>query len=513
MLLHLALAAALLAAPPQYHPRNAPDTTATAVTNKLEEPATAGHQVSDPVKTSHTVLCDGKEITYQATAGFLPVLSDGGETEASLFHVTYVVEPARKERPLLFFFNGGPGAASVWLHLGAAGPQRVQMLPDGSLPAAPYRLTANESTWLDRADLVFVDPVGTGYSRAAKAEQSQKFFTQQGDTDSLGRFIRLYLTRHKRWNSPIFLVGESYGAFRVAGLSEYLVEHGIALNGIILISSVMNFQTLSFDHGNDLPYVLFLPSYTATAWYHGKLAPALQADLDKTLTAAQSWAETDYLVALGKGDRQTPDERRATVARLAEFTGLAPGFVADKNLRIDRRLFVRELLREQRQVAGFMDSRFSATDVDPSSPHSFDPTVATIRPPYTAMMNHYLRNDLGFSSDLEYFVLGGGIGRWELDAKNAYADTSDNLRNTFAKNPYMQLFVASGLFDLATPHAATEYTLNHLGLPPELRKNITTRRYAAGHMMYLDTGSLARLKRDVAEFIAGALPSKINIRP
>jgi carboxypeptidase C (cathepsin A) len=386
------------------------------------------------------------------------------------------------------------------------------MLEDGRLPPPPYRLVDNDSSWLDLGDLVFIDPVGTGYSRAAKADQAQKFFTQQGDIDSLGRFIRLYLTRFERWSSPLFLVGESYGAFRSAGLSEYLAEHGIALNGIVLVSSVMNFQTISFDTGNDLPYVLFLPSYAATAWYHGKLAPDLQSDLDKTLAAAEQWAGTEYLTALARGDRLSPEERQAVAAKLAAFTGLDRAFIDTRNLRIDSRSYVRELLRDRRQVVGYMDSRFTAENLEPSSLHGFDPTVATIRPPYTATFNDYVRSELGFRSDLEYFTLGGGTGRWDYEVKNSYADTSDNLRSTLARNPYMNVFVASGLFDLATPHLATEYTLSHLGLTPDLRKNITIRQYRAGHMMYLESGSLKQLKRDISEFISSSLKNRIEVK-
>jgi len=304
----------------------------------------------------------------------------------------------------------------------------------------------------------------------------------------------------------MFLVGESYGTFRAAGLSEYLVDHGIALNGIILVSSIMNLQTTSFDNGNDLPYVLFLPSYAATAWYHKKLVP--RTDLDKTLKAAEVWAATDYSTALGKGDRLSTEEREAVVGKLAGFTGLDRAFIDNRNLRIDKRSFVSELLRKERQLVGFMDSRFTAANLDPAVPSGFDPTIATVRPPFTATFNDYVRVELGFQSDLEYFTLGGGTGHWDWEAKNSYADTSDNLRNTFAKNPYMKLFVASGCFDLATPYFATEYTLAHLGLTPTLREKITTRRYQAGHMMYLDGDSIAQLKRDVAEFISSALALK-----
>jgi carboxypeptidase C (cathepsin A) len=507
--LAILLATALLAVTPNLGPLSAVQAATAAEPAKGEQQQPEKDKGAAPgkrVETRHKVAVSGREFSYTATAGFLPVANDAGENEAQVFYIAYNADklsPGR--RPLLFIFNGGPGSSSVWLHLGAVGPRRVQMLPDGKMPPPPYRMEDNKFTWLDQADLVFIDPVGTGYSRAAKPELTKKFTSVQGDIDSLGRFIRLYLTLHERWSSPLFLVGESYGTFRAAGLAEYLAEHGIALNGIIMISSVLNMQTITFAVGNDLPFELFLPSYTATAWYHHKLAPQFQADLDKSLAAAEEWAATDYLTALGKGDRLTPEERQATVDKLAGFTGLDRAYIDNRNLRIDNRSFARDLLRERREVVGYMDSRFTAANLDPAASSAFDPTIATIRPPYTATFNEYVRKELGFQSDLEYYILGGGTGQWDWEAKNIFADTSENLRNTFAKNPYMKLFVASGCYDLATPHFSSDYTLAHLGLTPALKGNLTSRRYRAGHMMYLDSAVLPQLKRDVAEFIGSAL--------
>ena len=500
---------ALMAETPHTLASQASEPAIVADQHKVEEkqPEKSKTEITEtkPVVTMHKVVMSGKEISYTATAGQLPIMNDAGEDEAHIFFIAYTVKNATPEsrRPLLFVFNGGPGASSVWLHLGAAGPRRVQMLADGRMPPPPYRLVDNDFTWLDHADLVFIDPVGTGYSRAIKPELTKKFVSVRGDIDSVGRFIRLYLTRYERWSSPLFLVGESYGTFRAAGLSEYLVDHGIALNGIILISSIMNLQTTSFDHGNDLPYVLSLPSYAATAWYHKKLVS--QTDLDKTLEAVEAWTATDYVTALAKGDRMSPEERQAVVEKLAGFTGLDKIFIDNHDLRIDSGSFVNELLRKQKQFVGVMDSRLTSANLDPAAPAGFDPTVATIRPPFTAMFNDYVRDELGFRSDLEYFTLGGGIGHWDWETKNSYADTSDNLRNAFAKNPYMKLFFASGYFDLATPYFATEYTLAHLGLTPALRENVTTCRYRTGHMMYLDGDSIPKLQHDVVKFIDSAL--------
>lgn len=507
MLVTLLLTATLVAGTPLQSSPPAPETVIgpAQVRDRGKQPDR--EFITEPgtesVMSRQSITIKGKAYGYTATAGHLPVMNDGGETEARIFFIAYTADkpPSGMDRPILFIFNGGPGAASIWLHLGAIGPRRVLMLPDGSMPPPPYRLVDNEHSWLDHADLVFIDPVGTGYSRAVKPELAAKFAATQGDIDSMGRFIRLYLSRYERWRSPVFLVGESYGTFRAGGLSEYLVEHGIGLNGIIMVSTVLNFQTISFDNGNDLPYALFLPSYTATAWYHRKLPPRYLTDLDTTLAEVEKWAATDYSAALFKGDRLSPDERQAMVAKLAEYTGLDKTFIDSRNLRINTRSFVKELLRDRNQVTGTMDSRFIAMNPDPAAAHLFDPTVATIRPPFTATFNDYVRKELGVRLELEYFTLGGGVGSWNWETKNSYADTSDNLRNSFAKNPYMKLFVASGCFDLATPHFAADYTLSHLGLPPSLRNNITIRRYPAGHMMYLDSAILGRLKDDVAEFI------------
>ncbi len=460
-----------------------------------------------PVVTSHEIRANGKTLKYTVTTGMMPIRNRSGETEAHIFFMAYTLDNAGQasQRPLMFSFNGGPGSSSVWLHLGALGPRRVKMLDDGGMPAPPYRLVDNEHTWLDQTDLVFIDPVGTGYSRPVKPELGKKFFGLQGDIESVGEFIRLYLTRYKRWSSPLFLVGESYGTTRASGLAGHLIDRGIAFNGILLISSIMNFQTARFGRGNDLPYVLFLPTYTATAWYHKKLPADLQQDLRKTLDEVEKWAMTDYTAALAKGDLLTKEERQAVIDRLARYTGLSKTYIDNTDLRIEIRRFDKELLRDQKRTVGRLDSRFKGMDALAASERpDFDPSMTAIRPPYTALFNDYVRTELGFESDLDYHILGGGIGQWDWGVNNGYADTSESLRSAFAKNPYMKLFVASGYYDLATPYFATEYTLNHMGLDPSLRGNIRVTYYEAGHMMYIENRSLAQLKKDVAAFIQGA---------
>jgi len=512
ILLATALTAALTQQPPARQPgQQRPQEQAAPPAEQQRPQAQPLPPMPDvpPAVTKHQVTVGGSAISYTVTTGMMPIKNQAGETEAQIFFMAYTADgqgPAAA-RPLMFSFNGGPGSSSVWLHLGALGPKRVRMLDDGMMPAPPYQLVENEHTWLDQTDLVFIDPVGTGYSRPARPDLGAKFFGLNGDLDSVGEFIRMYLTRYERWASPLFLVGESYGTTRASGLAGLLIERGIAFNGIALVSTVMNFGTLLFAPGNDLPYILILPSYTATAWYHKKLPGELQRlPLRKALDEAEKFAAGDYTVALGKGDRLTAPERQAIVERLARLTGLDPRFIENNNLRVDLGRFNKELLRDQRRTTGRLDSRFKGIDASAASDRpDFDPSNSAIRPPYTAAFNHYVRAELGYKSDLQYHILGGGIGQWNWNVTNGYADTSAALRSAFAKNPYLKVFVASGYYDMATPYFATEYTLDHMGLDPGLRANIKTAYYEAGHMMYIDTKSLAQLKRDVSSFIQGAL--------
>jgi carboxypeptidase C (cathepsin A) len=490
------------AAPPPAEPAKPAEAKPAEKTPEKEEA---------PVVTHHEIRVAGKTLKYTATTGMMPLRDAKGEAEAHLFFVAYTLDGVSDSahRPLMFSFNGGPGSASVWLHLGALGPKRVVMETDGQMPAPPFHLVDNEYTWLDQTDLVFIDPVGTGYSRAAKPELNKKFWSLGGDIQSVGEFIRMYLTRYERWTSPLFLVGESYGTTRAAGLAGYLVERGIAFNGIILVSSILNFETIDFAKGNDLPYVLFLPSYTATAWYHHKLAPDLEADLGRTLREVESWAQTGYAEALAKGDRLPAAERQAAIEKLARYTGLDPRYIDKSDLRVQIFPFSKELLRDQKRSVGRIDSRFKGIDASAAGAEpDFDPSIAAIRPPYTTTFNNYVRGELGYKNDLEYYLLGEGITspwEWGPGSRPGFPDTSDDLRSAFAKNPYMKLYVASGYFDLATPYFATEYTLAHMGLDPSLRGNIRTGEYEAGHMMYIESKSLAKLKHEVGEFVASAL--------
>ncbi len=460
----------------------------------------------EPVVTQHSITINGKPLNYTVTTGMMPIMNEIGEVEAGMFYIAYSKKGVRdhSRRPLMFSFNGGPGSSSVWLHLGAVGPKRTKMTEEGMLPKPPYQLVDNPHTWLQETDLVFIDPVGTGYSRPATKELGEKFWGLKGDIESIGEFIRLYLTRSERWSSPLFLVGESYGTTRAAGLSGYLVDLGIAFNGIVLVSSILNFITARNTKGNDLPALLFLPTYTATAWYHKKLAPGLQKSLKKTLSEVEAWAANDYIMALSKGSALPAKERKQVMEALSRYTGLDPQYIDNTDLRINIHNFCKELLRSEKRTVGRLDSRFKGMDASGVTANpDFDPSMSAIRPPYTAMLNDYIRRDLGYKTDTPYHILGGGINKdWNWgSAGEGHPDTSDALRTAFVKNPYMKVFIASGYYDLATPYFATMYTLDHMGLDASLRDNIATKYYEAGHMMYIHEKCLKELHGDVTVFL------------
>ena len=510
--LRLAVSALLLLAAPLFAaPASGPKAAAKSDAKAEAKPTSPDSSGATPVVTDHSVTVGGKTLRYKVTTGKLPIRNDQGETEAEIFFMAYTLERTGgpETRPLMFSFNGGPGSASVWLHLGAVGPKRVVMMPDGGMPQPPYKLVDNDYTWLDQTDLVFIDPVGTGYSRATKPELGKKFWGVQGDLQSVGEFIRLYLTRYQRWASPLFLVGESYGTTRAAGLSGYLVEQsGIAFNGIVLVSSILNFETADFSRGNELPYSLYLPTYSAIAWYHKKLPADLQSKpLREVLDESEAFAANAYPAALGQGTNLGQAERAATLDKLTRLTGLDRTYLDRADMRVEIFHFCKELLRDQRRTVGRLDGRFKGIDESGvSETPDYDPSLAAIRPPYTATFNQYVRSELNYKSDLPYYILGGGIGSWDWgSARAGFPDVSGSLREAFAKNPDMKLFVASGHFDLATPYFATKYTLDHLGLEPAERARITTREYEAGHMMYIDTAELKKLHTDVSAFITAAL--------
>lgn len=468
--------------------------------------------------THHTIQIDGETIGYTATAGRL-ILSvedekEGEKPKAAIFFVAYTRDagPGADEaayaaaRPITFAFNGGPGSSSVWLHLGLLGPRRVLLEEDGRQLPPPYRLIDNAFSLLDRTDLVFIDPVTTGYSRAVPGEADKQFHSFKADIESVGDFIRLYVSRYGRWASPRYLIGESYGTTRAAGLAGYLQErHGLYLNGIMLVSTVLNFMTLDFAPGNDLPYPLFLPTYAATAHYHGRLGSEVPAELPALLAEVEAFALGDYALALLRGDTLAAGDRAALARRLASYTGLSADYIERCHLRVGIHRFVKELLRAERRTAGRLDSRFTGIDRDAAGEgFEYDPSYAFIQGPYTGLLNDYVRRELRFESDLPYEVLSDRVQPWTFgEHQNAYVNVGETLRKAISQNPYLRVFVASGLYDLATPYLATRYTLDHLSLDEAQRGNVRLAEYEAGHMMYIHAPSLARLKADLAAFLAG----------
>jgi len=468
------------------------------------------------VETKHTILLNGEQIPYTVMAGTIVLKeesekkeageAEGEKPKATFFFVSYTRDDVtdKSSRPITFSFNGGPGSSSVWLHLGALGPRRVLMGDAGSLLPPPYRLADNEYSLLATTDLVFIDPVSTGFSRPTPGEKAREFHSFTKDIETVGDFIRLYTTRYLRWSSPKFLIGESYGTTRAAGLSGYLQErHGLYLNGIMLVSAILHFETAEFDPGNDLPFSLFLPTYAATAWYHKKLDPRLQKDLGATLKEVEAFTGNEYVLALMKGASLPARERARIVAKLARYTGLSPEYIDGTDLRINIHRFVKELLRSEHRTVGRLDSRFMGFDRDAVGEQTeFDPSMAAIMGPYTATLNDYVRAELKFESDLPYEVLNPRVYPWSYaENENRYVNVAETLRKAIAINPDLKVFVANGYFDLATPYLATIYTFNHMGLEPSLQGNISMAFYEAGHMMYAHEPSLARLSQDLVGFI------------
>ncbi len=470
-------------------------------------------------QTQHKIIIDGQELSYTVTAGTIVLKeeeekeekAEGEKAKASIFFIAYSKNDVNDtaQRPITFSFNGGPGSSSVWLHLGVLGPRRVDNHDVDSPVLPPYRLVDNEFSLLDQTDLVFIDPVGTGFSRAVPGEKPKQFYDFKKDIESVGDFIRLYVTRYQRWNSPKFLIGESYGTTRASGLSGYLQErHGMYLNGIMLVSSILNFQTARFTIGNDLPYILFLPTYTATAWYHQKLDEELQADLNKTLAEVEAFALNEYTLALMKGASLAVEEQQEIAQKLARYTGLATEYVQRTNLRINIHRFCKELLRDQKRTVGRLDTRYIGIDRDSAGEYfEGDPSYAAILGAYTSTFNDYIRRELEFESDLPYEILSFKVfPAWQYaQNQNSFVNVAETLRKAMTMNPALKVHVANGYYDLATPYLATRYTFEHLELDPSLQANISMSFYEAGHMMYVHLPSLAKMKETLATFMKETL--------
>jgi carboxypeptidase C (cathepsin A) len=509
-----ALTSVLLSTPvPAAQETNAPAGKSSDSGDKKE--ANDKKEGSDKLSvTTNTVTINGLDITYKATAGTIMVKNEEDKPQVSFFFIAYTRLDTTNhpgDRPVSFSFNGGPGSSSVWLHMGLLGPRRVSLQEDGGLPPPPFQLVNNNESLLDESDLVFIDPVSTGFTRAVPLEDARKYHGVDQDLASVGDFIRLYATRYDRWLSPKFLIGESYGTTRAAGLSSYLENRfGMYLNGIVLVSSVLDFSTIDFNAGNDLPYIFYLPSETATAWYHKKLPSDLQADQQKALAESEKFALGPYSQALMQGGNLTGTARSAIVKEVARLTGLSEDFVDRANLRVDVTLFFKELLRKERLTVGRYDSRRTGVDLNAveDSPE-YDPSFASVLGPFTATFNDYVRQDLKFESDLPYEILTSKVQPWDYSGEqNRYLDVAENLRRAMTHNPYLKIFVANGYYDLATPYLATRYTFDHMGLPPNLLSNVSLGYYQAGHMMYVNEPSRLALKKDIAAFIHSALPPK-----
>lgn len=462
-----------------------------------------------PVSKLASVEIGGKKVDYEVTAGTI-ALPDGANPEkkrAEIFFVSYVVEKAEgePERPISFCFNGGPGSSSVWLHLGAFGPRRVQLDEAGTgetLAPPPYGLVDNEHSILDETDLVFIDPVSTGFSRAEEQKKAGEFHGFDGDIESVGQFIHQYCSKHGRWNAPKYLMGESYGGLRAGGLADHLQDrYGMYLNGIVLVSAVLDFTTILFGDDNDLPYELFIPSYAATAKFHGKGvgdSPAAAHD------AAAEFVRTEYAAALRAGNALSEEKRAEVVGKLAEFTGLSEADVDRADLRLDSSYFRKLLLREAGNSVGRFDSRVLGIDAEkaPNYP-DYDSSYAVVYGPFASALNHYLRVEVGFESEEVYEILTRAVHPWDYKRfSNRYVSVTSKLGEAMTMNPHLRVFTAVGYYDLATPPVAIEHSLNHLPIDRSLKDNIEFYYYDGGHMMYTNLEALAELKTDLAKFLS-----------
>jgi carboxypeptidase C (cathepsin A) len=468
----------------------------------------------DLVTTSHSLTIKRRKLNYTATTGRLVLKQevitdgkfDGHLPKAEVFVTAYTLDGADPaKRPVTFAFNGGPGSSSVWLHLGVLGPRRVVSGDVGNLEPPPYDLVDNEETLLAHSDLVFIDPVSTGYSRAVAGEKPEAYHGFQGDLDSVGEVIRLWTSRNRRWLSPKFIAGESYGSTRAAALALHLqTKYGMYLNGLMLISIALDFASIIFNEGNDLPYAMFLPTYAAIAHYHGKHG---DRQLTEVLAEAEEYAANEYPLVLAKGNRLSTEERAAAVARIAALAGVSEDYVDRANLRMEHVRFYTELLRDRRLVVGRLDGRFTGWDSDSAQERSTDdPSNTAVMGAYSAALNHYLQVELEYANDLPYAMLSMEVNRaWSYaEFRNSHVHVTDQLATAMRANPHMKVHIASGYHDGATPYFGSQHTVAHLAIPEQLRENIEMTYYEAGHMMYVHEPSRIQQSADLADFIARA---------
>ena len=491
------------------------DSTPEEAPEKASETAEIpAEPVDDIVTTQHTLTVKRRKLAYTAKAGRIVLRkevvkdgkSEGPKAKAEVFITSYTLDDTDPgTRPVTFAFNGGPGSSSIWLHMGLLGPHRVLSGDVDDLVPPPYGLAENQETLLAHSDLVFIDPVSTGYSRVTDGETSKDFHGYKGDIESIGEIIRLWVSRNERWLSPKFLAGESYGTLRAAGLASHLQErHGLFLNGLLLISSVLDLGTLSFTEGNDLPYSLFVPTYAAIAHYHGLHG---ERPLDDVLADAEDFAAKELPWALGRGARLSTQDRADTVATLASLTGLSESYVDRVNLRIEHVRYFTELLRDRGLTVGRMDGRFTSWEPDGGREHmSDDPSISRVVGAYAAAFNHYVRAELGYESDLPYELISEDTFKaWSYsDFEGRSVSVVDSISSAMRANPHLKLHVAFGHYDGATAYFAAEHVLAHLQIPEELRENIDTAYYPAGHMMYVHEPTRVQQSKDLAKFIKNA---------
>ncbi len=464
--------------------------------------------------TRHRVTIGGQTVAYQATAGCLIVDNEAGKPAAQFGYTAYVREGVaeRAKRPVTFAYNGGPGSSSIWLHMGVLGPRRVVVADAEFTLPPPYERVDNAYSILDVSDLVMIDPVGTGYSRPVGEAKGEEFWGVDQDIDSVARFIKAWVTENGRWASPKILLGESYGGMRSGGVAwELLSTHGMALNGVVLVSPALSFVDAFDGMGVDLPHVLFLPTLAATAWYHRALEERPE-DLGAFLAEVKAFAYDRYAPALLKGSALGQEERREVLARLARYSGVSETYWDRANLRVTHVQFVQELLRDRKLTAGRIDSRFAGRSFNLlAETMDYDPFNSAVAPAFTSAFLDYYHHELGFGRDLDYKVSGGLWQKWDwshtppgggfFGLKLPFSNTAPDLARAMGENPNMKVLVQQGHYDLATPQAATEYALDHMDLAPEQRANVRVEYYEAGHMMYLHPPSLVKFKDDLARFI------------
>jgi carboxypeptidase C (cathepsin A) len=504
------LAAVSVSAQPRPGAPDAPQAQRPGAREEAGGQAAARHEVASAApdkaaQTSHVLRLDGRDIKYTATAGTIPIRLDDGKVAARMFYVAYTKDGEEaKTRPVSFLFNGGPGAASIWLHMGSFAPRKARMADEGFLPPPPYQLVDNEYSLLDVSDLVFVDAIDTGYSRVMAGVDNQQFHGQEGDIRAFGEFINEYLETYDRYPSPKYLIGESYGTIRSAGLSRELQSrHGIELNGIVLVSALLTYQTLQPAPNNDIAWAVQIQTFAATAWYHKRLPADLQQKpIAQVVEEVKAFAFGEYMLALTKGSALTAAERSAMADKLARFTGLSAKFILAANLRVDSGRFRKELLRDRRLVVGRLDGRFTALDADAAGERQeFDPSNTALQGPYTALFKDYVENELKWETDLHY-PTSGNVRPWTY-VQNRYMDETESLRQTMAKNPYLKVLVACGYYDMATYVGGAEFNLSHLAYDAQITDRVAFTYYEAGHMMYIRPSAHKAFKDDVAKFIRG----------